>query len=392
MVRWIILCVLAVAVTAAATIGMQYVPEDTARPIAAARVEAEVGPPPKLMIAEPTTFNFGIMGENAERTKIWNVRNEGLGELRLTMIETSCTCTSVQFGADGEKLEPNSVTVIPPGESRELHFAWKPKDGTRGKSFSSNVRFATNDFDGQPSIAFGVEGEVTASVVVMPESLVLDGVSSEEPTTVSLALFSPSMPELQLTEPPSTGRPDKIDVVVTPLTPEQVADLGTIDPNMKVESGYQVAITVKPGMPLGRFSDNLVLKTNHPASPRLDVSIKGLVVGPISTTPPSVFLPGVSSKTGGQQVLTLSVRGQETTVFEISEPAELADVFDVSIEPIPDDATSTEAGGTFRQYRMVVKVPPGAKSGKFSGFITLKTDHPSAAEVKVPVTAFIQAG
>lgn len=388
MVRWVILCLLVVGVTAAATIGMQYAPEDMARPVAAERDPVETGPPPKLLVAEPTTFTFGIMGENAERTKVWNVRNEGQGELRLTLVETSCTCTSVQFGADGEKLEANDVTVIPAGESRELHFSWKPKDGTRGKKFSSNARFATNDFDGQPTISFGVEGEVTASVVVMPETIVLDEVSSEEPSTFSLAVFSPSMPELQITEQPSTGRPEKLAVEVKPLTPEQLADLATIDPNMKIESGYQIAIEVKPGMPLGRFSDNLVIKTNHPASPRLDVSIKGLVVGPISASPPSVFLPGVSSREGGEQVLMLSVRGQEATSFEVSKPAELADVFDVEIEPMP----APEGESKFRQYRMVVKVPPGAKSGKFTGTITLKTDHPSATEVRVPVTAFVQAG
>lgn len=389
MTRWIIFSALVIGVATAATIAVQYMPDGAADPIPAARAVVETGPPPKLVVTEPAVFEFGTMSEQVERTKIWNVRNEGQGPLRLTLIEKSCTCTDVRFGEDGKKLDTDVETTIPPGETRELYFTWKPKAGSsqeaESNAFSSNVRFATNDFEGQPTIAFGVEGKVVASVVVLPQALAVDEVANDEAKTFSIAVFSPSMPELKFTEPPATSRPDFLVTEVKPMTPQMLADLAAA--NMKTETGYQVTIEIKPGMPLGRFADNLVIKTDHPAVPRIDIPISGKIIGPISALPAGVFLPGVSSKMGAEQVLTLTVRGHDSTRFEVQTPPELDGIVRAAVEP-----ASENADGNLRQYKLVVKVPPGARSGKFSGSITLKTDHPAAAEVKIPVQAFIQAG
>ena len=35
----------------------------------------------------------------------------------------------------------------------------------------------------------------------------------------------------------------------------------------KVKSGYHLTVEVKPGMPLGRFTEELLIETDHPDRP-----------------------------------------------------------------------------------------------------------------------------
>ena len=53
----------------------------------------------------------------------------------------------------------------------------------------------------------------------------------------------------------------------------------------------------------------------------------------------------------------------------------------------PSDPNSEEQKG---RYRMTVKVPPGVAPGKIMDEIVLKTDHPKATELKIPVDVLIE--
>lgn len=52
---------------------------------------------------------------------------------------------------------------------------------------------------------------------------------------------------------------------------------------------------------------------------------------------------------------------------------------------IAADDTPTQKG----RYKMTVTVRPGTPAGPVDGDIVLKTDHPRAAEMKIPVTVGI---
>jgi hypothetical protein len=56
----------------------------------------------------------------------------------------------------------------------------------------------------------------------------------------------------------------------------------------------------------------------------------------------------------------------------------------VTIDPI----TQPE-GAKGSMYKFVVKVKPGAESGRILDEIVLKTDHPDAIELKIPVDVLI---
>jgi hypothetical protein len=87
----------------------------------------------------------------------------------------------------------------------------------------------------------------------------------------------------------------------------------------------------------------------------------------------------VVSRKGASRDLTLVVRGGKETHFDVAQKPEKVD-----IEIAPADT-----GARKGRYRMTVKVPPGTAAGEVVGSIVLKTNHPMASELKIPVSILI---
>ena len=76
------------------------------------------------------------------------------------------------------------------------------------------------------------------------------------------------------------------------MTPEEAKPL-------KVDKGYIVTVTVKPGMPVGDFHEELVIQTDHPKQPEIKITVGGNTFGPISVTPERVRMIDVVEPQGG---------------------------------------------------------------------------------------------
>jgi hypothetical protein len=77
--------------------------------------------------------------------------------------------------------------------------------------------------------------------------------------------------------------------------------------------------------------------------------------------------------------MTLLVREGRPTKFEVAHHPEKLDV-----KITPDD-TPTQKG----RYKLMATVPRGTSAGRVIGDIILKTDHPRAGQMKIPVTVLI---
>jgi hypothetical protein len=187
-----------------------------------------------------------------------------------------------------------------------------------------------------------------------------------------IAVFSPDRPETKVTSA-VTSRPTFLIPTIEPLTADDCKKLQT-------KAGYKVMLEVKPGMPLGQFHDELVIKTDHPKKLEMKVSISGNATGPISVFPDNVRLPNVTSKKGTSKEITLMVRGGTTTNFEVAyKPKE------IQIQIAPNIDNPKMKG----RYRATLTVPPGAAPGWINDHIILKTDHPKASELKIPVSIYV---
>ena len=185
-----------------------------------------------------------------------------------------------------------------------------------------------------------------------------------------IAVYSKERPDLKLTKL-SSSKPDLIVLEAKPMTPQQAEVL-------KIEKGYNVTVTVKPGMPVGDFHEELVIQTDHPKQPEVKISVGGKAFGPISVTPERLRMTDVVSQKGASRDLTLVVRERHGDAFQGGQKPEPLEV------AIVRDEKSRLKG----QYKMNVKVPPGTATASV-GDIVLKTDNPKASEVKIPVSILV---
>jgi hypothetical protein len=372
MLRWVFLVVAVVFLTAAATLVSQFLPEseDTSK---VAVVEV-TGPQPKIVIEGDLEYNFGKMPRFDKASHTWTVKNDGEKPLEVRQHgKTTCSCTAAKLD-HGQKTafdENQKVTmVLQPGESNTIDLEWNTEKDL-GENYSQGATFATND-PRKLTFKLTVYGKVYPPVEIYPpQAIQLPRMNNEQTYRAGFAVFSKERPDLKLAKVTSS-RPGLIVAEFKPMTAEDAKRL-------KIEKGYMVTVVIKPGMPLGDFHDELVIVTDHPKQPEVKVTVGGHVDGPISVTPPGLRLRDVVSREGASRDLFLVVRGGKETKFDVlTKPEQL----EISI--VRDD-TATLKG----RYRMTVKVPPGTAGGEIGGDIVLKTDHPMAKELKIPVSILI---
>lgn len=408
MIRWIILAVMIVVVAAAIPLAVSYLPADVAGPVPSARFDEATGPPPVLVFDDEPTHDFGLMSEQDRGSRAWTLRNEGEGTLQIRFIEKPCTCTGVTVGEEKQSLIEGGTFEIEPGEAVELAVAWETRD--KIGQFSTYARFATNDYEHHPTLSFMVKGVITPAVVVDPPRLDFPSVPSDEETTLSTYVFSPTYPELTIEPDPASSRPGVIDAEVRTLTDEELEALNAArleamvghshgpgsppsghdhDEELPpVTSAYRVTVHLKPGLPLGRFTDLITLKTDHPIRPEVELPISGQIVGPIAAMPERLYVPGVDRSKGRTVTVMLNVRNHDQTSFTVRVPDALQGIVEGTVEPV----SQVNASQKFRQYRLQVSVPEGAKPGIHKGVLILETDHPQAEEVKLPVEILVRGG
>jgi hypothetical protein len=367
MLRWITLVVFVIVVVGAtAFLTLDATVADPTPPVKNPVVPA--GPSAKLELSEPATYEVGAMPQLSGGKHTWIIKNVGEVDLELTMGETTCSCTIAKLkGADsGDKPK----LTVKPQESTSVDVEWLTK--TFNNDYRQGVKLITND-PTQLLVSLTVHGEVHPPVMLYPiETIDLKSVSNEEKQGGKVAIFSIDRPETKILKLASS-RPEFISLKSEPLSADDATKL-------KCKKGYWVIVEIKPGMPIGRFQEEAVVETDHPLKSELSLKITGSMSGPISVIPePRVRMPSVSSSKGGSRDFTLSVRGGRATKFEVVRHP---DKLNVNI--VPDD-TSTMKG----RYKMSVVVPPGTAAGEVEGDIVIKTDHPSTAEIKIPVSVFI---
>jgi hypothetical protein len=371
MLRWIVLAVMVVALTAAATYFVQYAPDSSTDPNFPV-AENTAGPHSKVDIGEPLTHEFGIMSQHDGGKHGWEIKNAGEANLEVWLDgKPTCHCTVAEFETAGlaEEGTPAKKMIVEPGKSTRINLKWETREWKDVK-YAQSATFGTND-PARPTFTVAVKGTVYPPIIIVPPQMIsLPSVSTEDPTKAMIAVYSIDRPETKITKI-TTSRPAFIVAKAVPLNKEEAE-------HFKVKHGYRVEVEVKPGMPIGQFHDEIVIHTDHPRQSEEKVSIGGSVTGPISAIPPLVRVLNVTSRLGATKDVALLVRGEKSPKFEVARKPEQ---LEVAVDP--DDSA------TRGRFRMRVTVPKGTAAGRVEGLIILKTDHPKVSELKIPVDIFI---
>lgn len=363
--RWLALAVLIVAVSGAAAWvsissespgkGLSGLPFPGAAkptgPTGTARLE-----PPESVI------DFGVMNHRDKTQRRWSIINDGPGDLVLTGDQPYCSCTVMS-------LKKGETRTLKPGESFDVEVEYEAKAvGEANKS----ARIFTSDPKNE-EIVFTFKGHVYPVIVTMPEEGHIDvgTILNTKSHLYHAAIAAPARPETKI-ESITSSNPELLEITSQPLTAEERK-------NFKLDTGEHLEITIKPTTILGFFNEEILVKTDHPDRPETKLTIGGKIVGPISSTP-SVVRMEVGPE-GRTDQTTIWVTGQDRTNFEVVSVPENVKV---AIAPA-DDTQSKGASAGGHRYTLTVTVAPGATPGVIEEPIVLKTDHPHAAEFKLPV-------
>ena len=372
---WIILAAVVVALSSTATVAIQYLPVAGSTggpsfPVGGAGLsDKELWGKPKAVVEGDRYFDFGTMPQQVVGKHNWVVRNEGQGVLELWMISSTCSCTLAKF-KDGEK------AYVKPGETTEitLEFETRSNNGT----YEKGAEIGSND-PKLPQFPLHVRGKVYPAVMVFPplDSNVvnlLDIGNDDASHFTKLGIFSKDRPETKIVKV-TTSAPKHIVCSWAPVKTEELK-------SMHLEACEQLLIELKTDLPLGPFRHEVVVTTDHPKQPEVRLTLTGTLIGPISLGNPGRLImhsPVIDGKVGGTGKLDLTVAENRETQFEVVKAPR-----GITAAVLPAENAKMKG-----HYRLVVTVPPGTPAQNILSRIELKTDHPKARTLFVPVDIWV---
>lgn len=332
------------------------------------------GSAPRVEVDEPH-FNFGRMERGHEKSHEFVIRNVGFGPLKLEVGGTSCKCTLGEVTGD----------AIAPGESTHVRLEWSAKSD-RGP-FRQTATIHTND-PLQPEVELTIEGEIVDATGLEPPEFMFDKLAVGESKSTEVYVMAMLQDDLTISsaELSDAEMRDKFDVQIQPVERDEL-------PNPSARDGARITVTVKPGLPIGRFDQFLTLHTNFKEGEKLHIPIIGRVFGDISVhgtgwlEDEGVLVMGkVKGSEGRKSKVNLVVRGENAAdvKFEVGpvDPPELKVTLG---EP-------NRIRATLLHVPLEIEVPAGTRpmvrldtaQGK-AGRIVLKTTHPTMKELALGV-------
>lgn len=362
---------------AAAVAGVSYVvntasqpdAEEAPKPDLSNPLEVATGPLPQIGQSEgDLTYDFGEMAVNQELEYAFVIKNEGEGPLKIKGGPSTCKCT----------LSDLDVQTIPPGEETEVKLTWKPPRSY--DEFRQQAKVYTNQPD-RREVLLTVTGQVLNEILVEPRGVWSAGPLSEgETAEVGGYVFSPKYADFELTE--VVEAPDYVDVTWEPLSEAELED-------MMSRSGYAVTVSIRPEMPLGRFTGQIRIGTNTDVIETIELGVSGSRAGPISIIGSGFIASEMTLNAGTFKSSEGLTRNLTVLVDKGREPLEVTEVTtdppgmaDVRVTP----KTNT---GTKDIYVMTVTVPPGVKPGLYDVDkaidIRFKTNQPEFTDATMQI-------
>jgi Protein of unknown function (DUF1573) len=331
------------------------------------------GPEPRLVIDTPHYY-FGKMERKAKGRHTFVLKNVGDYPLELVKGKTSCKCT----------LSDMTQTKIDPGESLDVTLEWEAK--THDSLFRQDATIYTNDPRRQ-MVKLTIEGIVVDSIVVTPPEVVFSNLTADEDATGKTRVF--------------TSLTDNLEIVGHTFDNEETSQFFAIesDPLPKeilpenMQSGREIRITLKPGLPPGNVQQKIRLQLNIPDVPDAEIPIKGRIGSPILIVGPrgwdqerGLLRLGTIDRAKGTKVqLKVMIRGPHRQQIEMRNVQSQPESLHVTLQ------TSEELGNVLA-VPMSIEIPPGSPVADHLGNapgslgeITIETNQPEIGQLKFNV-------
>ena len=318
--------------------------------VALAGMPARAADGPELVIEEPV-FDFGTVEQGTSVEHTFRVRNAGRAELRIDHVKTSCGCLAGLA----------SAADIPPGGEGRVNVVLDT--GRIVGRTTKVVTVYTND-PAAPSAGLALSGAVETDIVASPAPLYLGKLRRGEAVEREIRV--------------TPGRPGA-SYEVTAVEHTNPA-LRTSLERLPDGAGQRIVVTLEPHMPLGRFNDQLVLRTTSPRQSSLGVSVFGSVEGDVVVLPPQVTFglarPGMTTERD------LYIRNRGTHPLAVTAVSVPQRIVSYRLDTVQEG----------QEYRLTLRLRDGLPPGKVEGAVEIFTDHPDEGRLVVPLYAIVRDG
>ena len=337
---------------------------------------------PKVVVRQED-YDFGRMETDNARDREFVFANAGDQPLTVEQGKSfcgCCTCVCETQLPDGGK--------IAPGQSAAVTLRWTIKRFTG--AFYQTSTILTNDPD-RPEVTLGVSGRITPTVGVVPWQLAFSRVSAGQEATGEVCLYGYGSEPLRITNcrmsDPSSSQ--YFQTAIVPLPADQVAA------EEDARSGLLLRVTLKSGLPLGPFRQQIVLSTNLDSAPTVEVPVEGTIADDISVVGPGwdgrrglLEFPAVAGSDGAQMRLMLLVRGPHRKQVEFKPVRIVPECVEVDL-----GKTTATNNGALIQTPLTIRIPAGSPPGNYLGppqgevgQIIIDTNHPQQPQLQILVS------
>jgi hypothetical protein len=300
---------------------------------------------------ESGTFAFGAVERGTRVEHTFVLPNAGDAQLVVDQVKTTCGCTVAVV----------SAREIPPGGAARI--AVSLDTAGLGGPTTKVISVHTNDPD-RPVVSLALTGDVLADLLVAPDALYLGRVRRGEPARRELLV--------------TRGRPGSA-AVVTAVEPSS----GIVRARLERRAdgpGQRLLVALDPRAPLGRFHDELRLRTTSARQPVLTVAVFGSVEGDVLVLPPQVSFGVTRATARPEREVFIRTRGtRPLTVTRVAAPE---DIVAWELSPVREGV----------EYRLLLRLRDGVRPGKIESAVEIFTDHPDEQRLVVPLYAIVRRG
>lgn len=279
---------------------------------------------PHPIISVERLHNFGILqnGEKGEHDFI--IKNSGDANLTLSIDETSCKCTAAVL-EDG---------VVKPGMSEIIKVTWKTADFMG--DYVQKVLVKTNDPE-MSLVELEVRGKIVADARAVPSEISFASLPFRKNAMAETQIACYKNPPLKITQASilNSDVKDYFDIKIENLTEEEYYK----EPD--ATAGYRISVIAKETLPLGPFKETLIIKTDSPLQPEINVPVYGTVVGNLSiagqgwSSETKTWILGYLDKgVEGKKMLLLLDRSAKPEDTANLKPGELPPHIDLQVESV----------------------------------------------------------
>jgi len=320
--------------------------------LALAPLAPTAGAQPRPRVAAEGPFDFGAVDRGAKVEHVFRVANTGDAPLRLEQVKSTCGCTVALIS------DPD----VPPG--REGRVAVTLDTARMAGRVTKVVTVYTNDPE-TPTASLALTGTIWADLVASPTALYLGRLRRGDPVSREIDVVP--------------GRPGAA-WAVTRVEKSHPALEAEIAPAAQGLPGQRIVVRLAKELPLGRFSDELILRTNSPREPTITVPVFASVEGDVAVLPPQVTF-GIA-RHGAAVARELHVRNRGGRPLALTRVVVRPEVVSYTLETVREGV----------EWEIVLRLPDGLPPGKIEGAVEIFTDHPRESRLVIPLYAIVRDG